>query len=162
MEQSALVLAYICVMGLALVQVCRAQNSPQDYLDAHNAARSQVGVGPMTWDSTVAVYAENYANQRSGDCGLAHFDGPYGENLFGGSGSDWSAADAVNDWVSEGQYYDYNTNTCAGGEVCGHYTQVVWRDSVRLGCARVTCSNGAIFITCNYDPPGNYVGQLPY
>jgi pathogenesis-related protein 1 len=39
---------------------------------------------------------------------------------------------------------------------------VVWGNSVSLGCAKVTCSAGGTFIVCNYDPPGNVVGQKPY
>nr|CAD1819851.1 unnamed protein product [Ananas comosus var. bracteatus] len=76
--------------------------------------------------------------------------------------ADYTAADAVNSWVSENQYYDHATNTCAQGQECGHYTQVVWRDSTMIGCARVVCNNGGIFITCNYYPPGNIDGQSPY
>jgi pathogenesis-related protein 1 len=69
----------------------------------------------------------------------------------------------VGSWVSEKQYYDHDTNSCADGQVCGHYTQVVWRDSTSIGCARVVCDNNAgVFITCNYNPPGNVVGQSPY
>ncbi|WOH04838.1 hypothetical protein DCAR_0624250 [Daucus carota subsp. sativus] len=139
-----------------------AQNSNQDFLNAHNTARSQVGVGPMVWDAVVAQYALNYTNSRIGDCGLVHSGGPYGENLAKGSGS-FTGTAAVNLWVAEKADYNYATNTCASGKVCGHYTQVVWRNSVRLGCARVLCSNGVWwFITCSYDPPGNYIGQKPY
>eukprot|EP01018_Ginkgo_biloba_P006481 Gb_20955 [translate_table: standard] len=87
---------------------------------------------------------------------------PYGENIFWGKGRDFSAADAVGSWVNEKQYYDYSTNTCAAGQVCGHYTQVVWRNSVKLGCARVVCNDGGIFIICNYNPPGNFNGQKPF
>ncbi|KAJ9705377.1 hypothetical protein PVL29_003429 [Vitis rotundifolia] len=148
------------LMGLALAHVCCAQNSPQDYVNAHNAARAQVGVGSMTWNDTVAAYAQNYANKRIGDCNLVHSGGPYGENLAKGSPS-LTGTDAVNLWVGEKPNYDYNSNSCVGGE-CLHYTQVVWSNSVRLGCARVQCNNGWWFVTCNYDPPGNYVGQRPY
>ena len=69
--------------------------------------------------------------------------------------------DVVKLWVNEKANYDYNSNSCVGGE-CLHYTQVVWRNSVRLGCAKVRCNNGGTFIGCNYDLPGNYVGQKPY
>ena len=161
-SRQALVLALALIAILATIQSTTAQNSPQDFVDAHNSARADVGVGPVSWNDTVAAYAQNYANQRIGDCQLVHSDGPYGENLFGGQGADYSAADAVNSWVSEKQYYDYNSNTCASGEECGHYTQVVWANSVNIGCARVTCNSGAIFITCNYNPRGNYIGQRPY
>ncbi|XVE94078.1 hypothetical protein REPUB_Repub01dG0249700 [Reevesia pubescens] len=155
-------LALTCLMALALlVFPSHAQDSPQDYLNAHNTARAAVGVGPMTWDNTVAAYAQNYANQRIGDCNLVHSGGPYGENLAWSSGN-LSGTDAVGLWVDEKVNYDYNSNTCAPGKVCGHYTQVVWRNSVRLGCAKVRCSSGGTFIGCNYDPPGNVIGQKPY
>ena len=155
-------LLVVCLTGLAvLMQVSQAQNSPQDFINAHNAARSQVGVGPMTWDPTVAGYAQNYANQRAGDCRLVHSGGRYGENIAWGSG-DLSGTASVNMWVGEKKDYDYNSNTCRAGAVCGHYTQVVWRKSVRLGCAKVRCSTGGTFVICSYDPPGNYIGQRPY
>lgn len=145
-----------------ILNISRAQNSPQDYVDAHNQARALVGVGPMTWDSRVASFAQNYANQRRGDCQLVHSPNrPYGENLASGSGFDLTGVDAVNLWVGEKTDYDFNLNTCAPGKVCGHYTQVIWNNSVHLGCARVQCNNGAWFVTCNYDPPGNYIGERP-
>ncbi|KAK9271785.1 hypothetical protein L1049_002149 [Liquidambar formosana] len=135
----------------------KTHQSPQDYIDAHNAARTEVGVGPMTWDDTVAAYAQSYANQHIGDCNLVHSNGPYGENLAMSSG-DLTGTDAVKMWVDEKANYDYNSNSCTQG-MCGHYTQVVWSNSVRLGCAKVQCSNGGTFISCNYDPRGNYVGE---
>ncbi|XP_011016556.1 PREDICTED: pathogenesis-related protein 1B-like [Populus euphratica] len=99
----------------------------------------------LTWDTTVQAYAQNYANQRAGDCNLVHSD-----------------TDAVKKGVDEEAYYDYNSNSCASGQQCGHYSQVAWGNSVRLGCAKVTHSAGGTFIGCNYDPPGNVVGEKPY
>ncbi|XP_017970641.1 PREDICTED: pathogenesis-related protein 1 [Theobroma cacao] len=161
MEFSKASLALTCLMALALVLPSHAQDTPEDFLDAHNTARAAVGVGPMTWNDTVAAYAQDYANERIGDCNLEHSTGPYGENLAISSG-DLSGTQAVRLWVDEKVYYDYDTNTCATDRVCGHYTQVVWRNSVRLGCAKVRCSNGGTFIGCNYDPPGNFGGEKPY
>ncbi|KAB1227194.1 Basic form of pathogenesis-related protein 1 [Morella rubra] len=134
----------VCFLGLT-TYVSLAQNSHRDFLAAHNAARAKVGVGPMTWNHTLQVYARNYARQRIEDCNMEHSMGPYGENLAEG----------------EKPNYDYNSNKCVGGE-CLHYTQVVWRDSVHLGCNRAKCKNGWIFVICNYSPPGNYEGQRPY
>ncbi|KAK9080142.1 hypothetical protein SSX86_001817 [Deinandra increscens subsp. villosa] len=154
--------ALICFITLGIFHITHAQNSPQDYLDAHNKARAQVGVGNLVWSEKVAAYARNYANQRRGDCNLVHSGGPYGENLAKGSG-DFTGTAAVNLWVGEKASYNHNSNTCARGAVCGHYTQVVWRKSVQVGCARVQCANnGWWFVICNYNPPGNYVGQSPY
>ncbi|XP_062082795.1 pathogenesis-related protein 1-like [Humulus lupulus] len=154
------VLLFTCMV--TVLQTTRAQDSPQDFLNAHNAARAQVGVGPIRWDNTVAEYARRYANQRKGDCSLVHSQGPYGENIAWGR-PDLSGVNAVKMWVAEKADYDYNSNTCRPGKVCGHYTQVVWRNSVRLGCAKVRCDNNrGSFITCNYDPPGNWNGQRPF
>ncbi|OMP12302.1 Allergen V5/Tpx-1-related protein [Corchorus olitorius] len=137
------------------------ENLEKESLDGHNQARAMVNVKPLSWDEQVAAYAQKYANQRIGDCGLVHSGGSYGENIAWSSG-ELSATDAVKMWVDEKLYYDYQSNTCASDQICGHYTQVVWGDSVRIGCAKVKCDNGGTFITCNYDPPGNYNGQKPY
>ncbi|PWA54514.1 pathogenesis-related protein 1 [Artemisia annua] len=153
----SLVLAII----MAISHLSFAQNLPQDYINAHNAARQEVGVGPMVWDENVASFAQNYANQRQADCQLVHSqDRQYGENIAWGT--ELTGASAVELWVREKADYDYNSNTCAPGKQCGHYTQVVWRKSVRLGCARVQCNSGAWFVTCNYDPAGNFNGEKPY
>ncbi|KAL2490887.1 CAP superfamily protein [Abeliophyllum distichum] len=83
-----------------------SQNTPQDFLDAHNKARAEVGVQPLVWNHTVADYALNYAHKRYGDCNLEHSQGPYGENLAEGWGK-LSSVDAVNMWVGEKSCYDY-------------------------------------------------------
>ncbi|KAF9675766.1 hypothetical protein SADUNF_Sadunf09G0067000 [Salix dunnii] len=128
MVMSKILPLLVCLVSLALVHPSHAQNSPQDYLNAHNAARSQVAVANIIWDSSVAAYALNYANSRISDCNLVHSDGPYGENLAKGSGS-FTGTAAVNLWVAEKPHYDYASNSCVGGQ-CLHYTQVVWRNSV--------------------------------
>lgn len=158
--------AATCAAVLAAVVPSFAQSSPQDFLDLHNAARAVVGVAPLSWDGTLAAYAQSYANQRRADCKLLHSGGPYGENMFWGSaGADWNPTDAVSLWVSEKEDYDCCSNTCAAaaGKVCGHYTQVVWADSTRLGCANVTCGGGrGTLMLCEYKPFGNIVGQRPF
>ncbi|RVW29829.1 Pathogenesis-related protein PR-1 [Vitis vinifera] len=85
-----------------------------------------------------------------------------GENIYWGNGDTWTPTDAVRAWADEEKYYRYATNTCEVGEICGHYTQIVWRNTRRIGCARVVCDSGDVFMTCNYDPVGNYIGERPY
>ncbi|XBH67616.1 hypothetical protein VPH35_095968 [Triticum aestivum] len=135
MEASKLALLVVLATTAAMANPSNAQNSPHDYVVAHNVARAAVGLGPVSWDASVAAYAASYARQRSGDCKLVHSKAPqYGENLFWGSGKDWTAAQAI-----------------------------VWRNSTHVGCARLLCDhNAGVFITCNYSPPGNYIGQRPY
>uniref|UniRef100_A0A0D9V0M9 SCP domain-containing protein n=1 Tax=Leersia perrieri TaxID=77586 RepID=A0A0D9V0M9_9ORYZ len=163
MEASTLAICSLLMLAMS-IHPSDAQNSAQDYVTPHNAARSAVGVGPMAWSAKLQSFAESYAAQRKGDCMLQHSGGPYGENIFwGGAGADWKAADAVRLWVDERKDYSYATNSCAQGKVCGHYTQVVWRESTTVGCARVVCDAGrGVFIVCSYEPRGNIVGRKPY
>ncbi|KEH37178.1 hypothetical protein MtrunA17_Chr2g0295371 [Medicago truncatula] len=155
-------LPLMAILLATLTQISYAQNSPQDYLKIHNKARSDVGVGPISWDAKVASYAETYVNKLKANCKMVHSKGPYGENLAWSSG-DMTGTAAVTMWIGEKKYYNYNSNSCAVGYQCGHYTQVVWRDSVRVGCAKVKCNDGrSTIISCNYDPPGNYIGQRPF
>ncbi|CAI0377930.1 unnamed protein product [Linum tenue] len=91
---ASILLAITITLG-SLTFPSTAQNSQQDYVNAHNAARSAVGVGPVTWDARLATYAQSYANKRAAaDCRLVHSGGPYGENLAWSSG-DLSGAAAV-------------------------------------------------------------------
>ena len=47
----------------------------------------------------------------------------------------------------------------------GHYTQIVWKDTHKIGAAMFEVTlNGkrTSVIVCNYDPRGNFRGQKPY
>jgi len=129
--------------------------------EAHNRARAELGVPALTWSSELASVAEDWARRLAADgCGLQHrSDARYGENLYAIYGTSASPQEVVDSWVSEVADYNYKKNRCKG--VCGHYTQVVWRGSRRLGCAAARCSQGEVWV-CNYDPPGNFVGERPY
>nr|GEY75473.1 pathogenesis-related protein 1-like [Tanacetum cinerariifolium] len=117
-------ISLILAIIMAISHLSFAQNTPQDYINAHNASRREFGVGPMVWDERVVSFAQNYANQRKAECRLVHSQNrPYGENIAWGT--QLTGASAVNLWVREKADYDYSSNTCAPGKVCGHYTQVV-------------------------------------
>ena len=159
-----------------------------EWLDPHNAARAGtlagVTVSPvptpalpaLTWSASAEAVAQAWA----AGCVYKHNAGrsadgiSRGENIAAtapGGRADATPAYVVGLWAGEWPDYAYSTNSCASGQVCGHYTQVVWRGTTRVGCARATCTAnspfGASFPTwdffvCDYEPPGNYVGQRPY
>ncbi|KAK1558783.1 hypothetical protein Q3G72_006530 [Acer saccharum] len=135
------------------------------FLYNHNLVRATKWELPLMWDFQLEKYARWWASQRKQDCKLQHSfpenDFKLGENIYWGSGSTWTASDAVSAWAGEEKYYTYATNSCEEGRVCGHYTQIVWKNTRRIGCARVVCDDGDVFMTCNYDPVGNYIGQRP-
>lgn len=132
---------------------------------AHNAARCGVDtpnpLPPLAWSSTVAQTAQAYADVlASQGCNLNHSSGPYGENLAAGSGN-LSAQTVVDLWMSEAPCYPPGGSLNECSCTCGHYTQIVWRDSTELGCGVANCQSGQVWV-CNYNPPGNFIGQPAY
>ena len=133
---------------------------------AHNEVRAEVGVAGMTWSSALADLATGFiadcqfehssSSQRMNVAGFQYI----GENLFASGGGAPPTGQQITDaWASEKADYDYNTNSCNG--VCGHYTQIVWRDSTDLGCAVKNCG-GQFIVSCEYGPGGNFIGERPY
>ncbi|KAF8006353.1 hypothetical protein BT93_K0599 [Corymbia citriodora subsp. variegata] len=140
------------------IPVCNAQ----EFVQAHNKVRGGLGLPPLEWDKDLAKYSRRFAAKRAQDCKMIHSFGQYGENIFWGAQAAWSPSQIVESWVSEDQFYDPTHNSCADGQMCGHYTQVVWRDTARVGCAWVACLKGGMYAICSYDPPGNYVNESPF
>jgi hypothetical protein len=138
---------------------------------AHNAIRAGVGVGPLTWDPALAAIAQAWAERcvdNEAPTGLIDHNAGrsdtypeyVGENIYGSSGGA-TGTDAVESWASEEANYDYDMNSCNG--VCGHYTQIVWRETTKIGCALHQCP-GLTFgstIVCDYALGGNSGGR-PY
>lgn len=42
----------------------------------------------------------------------------------------------------------------------GHFTQLVWKETEKVGVGMATSAKGHVYIVCNYDPPGNVIGQF--
>jgi uncharacterized protein YkwD len=153
----------------------------QAWLAPMNAARTAVGESALHWDSIAAGVAQAWAAQcnyehnpdASSQYAAAGGTGGLGENLAAGAPT-LSVSGAVAAWLGEQQSYDHATNTCAAGEVCGHYTQIVWSTTTAVGCAQQSCTTGSPFggggsigpawqiSVCDFNPPGNYIGEPPY
>lgn len=131
-----------------------------DMLAAHNAVRANAGVPPLEWSSRLAMRAHSWAETLLARNEFAHSPkSPYGENLFKVSGAHVSPRQVVDQWAAEARDYDYRSNRCKN--VCGHYTQIVWRATREVGCGVARTDKVEIWV-CDYDPPGNVVGQRPY
>jgi pathogenesis-related protein 1 len=177
----ALLLAAGCEGGPFGEPDAASQSPPsadaQTWLDLHNTVRRSARPAPspplpeLTWSADAASVAQAWADR----CTYQHNAGrgERGENIAASAPpGHWTASDVVAAWASEAQDYDYATNTCAPGKECGHYTQLVWRNSLRVGCAHQVCGTNWPFapsppgrwdfFVCDYEPPGNWVGQKPY
>ncbi|HWA13414.1 MAG TPA: CAP domain-containing protein [Burkholderiales bacterium] len=131
-------------------------------LDHHNKARFAVGLKPLKWSAPVATHAQKWAEKLAAtSCRMQHSsDSDYGENLYQGTQGVFTALDASRAWEAEKKDLD-GPLTRANLKSVGHYTQMVWRETARVGCGEATC-NKTLIVVCNYDPPGNYLGRKPY
>ncbi len=141
----------------ALFMVCAiAANAitpeEQQILDRHNQLRALHGAAPLTWSPVLAAQAESWANS----CSMNHAGqrNGAGENLAMWSG-DQSMPNMVQMWYDEVKFYDYNKPGFT--MATGHFTQVVWRASKELGCAKQVCPRSPLkaWLVCRYLPSGN-------
>ncbi|MED6211057.1 hypothetical protein PIB30_069915 [Stylosanthes scabra] len=146
-----------------------AQNSPQDYLKIHNAAREAVGVKPLMWNSTLELEANIFLSKHIIDCMKVKenivIDNEYSVNVAANWWPEYfTGADAVALWLSRKRYYDYESNSCVGNDPfgCFAYSQIVSKVPTYLGCARANCQDGGTLVVCFYDPPAKVLRQRPY
>lgn len=132
-------------------------------ITAHNTRRAKKGTPPLTWDPTIAAFAQDWAdNLKARDIPLEHRDpNKYGENLAWDSGMNMSPDAVLNGWVEEEEpFYNEATGQCEGG-VCGHLTQSLWRTTTHVGCG-IAKGNNQQWVVCNYNPKGNWRGEKAY
>lgn len=133
----------------------------EEMVAAHNAVRTRMGVRPLAWSQKAADYAQEWADHLLASGEFKHrTEHRYGENLYEIVGASATPSDVVREWASEAAQYDYRSNVCLSGQ-CGHYTQVIWHDSTKVGCAVARDKLREVWV-CSYDPPGNYIGERPY
>uniref|UniRef100_A0A7N4PUQ5 SCP domain-containing protein n=1 Tax=Sarcophilus harrisii TaxID=9305 RepID=A0A7N4PUQ5_SARHA len=152
----------------------------KECVDIHNKFRSQVtpkasNMRRVSWDADLAKVAKEWAQkckfEHNPDLNIPQKLYPsfsaVGENLWIGSIGAFSENEAIKSWNDEVKNYDFQNKKCTG--VCGHYTQVVWAATYKIGCAVQFCpkiarsviTNGAVFV-CDYGPAGNYYNMKPY
>jgi hypothetical protein len=183
--------AAFCALALLVPVSLAAQTaeplSPaeiQQMLDAHNAVRAAVNppaqsMPNLVWDDNLATVAQNWTNQctfahnpnRTTDYASLGGSGYVGENIYEHYTSVPSLStpqESVDAWAGEAAawtYAPFGSGDCASGASCGHYTQIIWANTLRVGCGRTSCPGSSLvgdYVTCDYAPGGNYAGQYPY
>ncbi|XP_037698332.1 peptidase inhibitor 16-like isoform X2 [Choloepus didactylus] len=138
----------------------------------HNLYRSKVipeakYMLKMYWDEELAEFAQAYAQK----CRWEHNPdrGQRGENLYIIGTQELHLPNAVADWYNERHFYDFKKKTCQKGKICGHYTQIIWANTNKIGCGKYFCEKlqninkiNMYLLVCNYLPPGNIRGRSPY
>ena len=128
----------------------------------------------LVWDEELASVAQRHADQCvfSHDCADCRQVQRFrvGQNLYqsfntrpGDLGQEWTAA--VDSWYREISLYSGPVESFVFSEETGHYTQIVWAATTRLGCGMSEFSRGR-FITrllvCNYGEAGNIISAPVY
>lgn len=126
-------------------------------LEAHNALRAKHCAPAMTWSRDLEKVAQKWADQLAKKCEFGHSGSDFGENLAAGTSGALDAESVARMWYDEIAGYDFKKG--AFSMETGHFTQLVWKNSTRLGCGTSTCKGMDIWV-CNYDPPGNVQGQF--
>ena len=125
------------------------------WLENHNNYRTLHGVPSVVWSDTVADNAQAYADT----CPDSHSGSEYGENLAWAT-YDMEESEVVQMWYDEEPLYDYDNPGFS--YATGHFTQVVWKGTTQIGCGfKSGCPwpNSTVWV-CQYNPPGNYIGQF--
>ncbi len=166
----------VALVGLSLGTPAAAASAnlpsemPTRILAAHNAARAQAGVAPLSWDASLGNAAANYAVYLALTNSFQHSDRTQragtGENLWMGTRGAYSYESMIGGWTSEQRYFRPglfpSVSRSGNWEDVGHYTQMVWPTTTRVGCAIASNSRND-FLVCRYSPAGNVMGRpVPY
>jgi uncharacterized protein YkwD len=125
-------------------------------LEEHNRLRAKHCAPELAWSADVAKVAQKWADKLASRCGLQHSGGKYGENLAAGTAEIMDPKHTVEMWYSEVEKYDFKKGGFSMDT--GHFTQLVWKGTTKLGCGVAECKGLRIWV-CNYDPPGNVQGE---
>nr|XP_026690754.1 GLIPR1-like protein 1 isoform X2 [Ciona intestinalis] len=150
-----------------------------DFVNKHNELRRSVNPSAsnmlmMTWDTELQALAAAHTAK----CLFSHSSGlqtsvfPFvGENLriaANTDDADLMPNETTQAWFDEVSYYTYGTGACQAGKECGHYKQVVWAETYKIGCAASFCKNvfgsdNGFIISCNYGVAGDTASsKVPY
>lgn len=154
-------------------------------LEAHNRHRARHCVSPLQLDDSISRSAQNYAQHLANINQMVHSNTKgLGENLA----KQWSSApiqtingkcrllsnehllslqiDAIGEHATDSWYKEiklYNFNWPGFSMSTGHFTQVVWKGSQKLGVGfAVTTDGKTLYVMAQYSSPGNYRGQFEH
>ena len=162
-------------------------------LDLHNKLRSRVALGQeargapgpqppaadmrqLAWDDELAAVAQRWAEQCSfghdRERNVARFK--VGQNVYeagsfgrpSGEGAAPTIRAGLNSFFDEVKLFSSRgVDRYAFSSGTGHYTQMVWARTDRLGCGYVSYKSGRFdkkYLVCNYGESGNFIGSKMY
>lgn len=129
-------------------------------LDRHNMYRAVQGAPDLVWDDDLADKAQEWADVIAKKDVLMHSSFEYGENIYVATYTP-SPEEVVDLWADEQKFYNGEKITNSNFSLVGHYTQIIWSSTTKVGCAEAISKKGNHYWVCEYDPAGNYQGEKP-
>ncbi|MGW0809201.1 CAP family protein [Nonomuraea sp. NPDC002799] len=131
-----------------------------------NAFRAKHHAPPLVMDPELNAYAKARALSRSEqeqlNAGHTDLRAQTGENIFWGGGSEaLPGSDAVTSWYDEISAYDFAAATFSPD--AGHFTQLVWKGSTKVGIGRAAGQGSTYFetyIVFVFEARGNMQGAF--
>ncbi|XP_019957915.1 Golgi-associated plant pathogenesis-related protein 1-like [Paralichthys olivaceus] len=125
----------------------------REFLETHNKYRAMHGAPPLTLSSDLNDSAQKWADHLLALGLMSHSDTKNGENIYSKLSSDTlTGKEAVDSWYSE--VTNYKWSSPGFGSQTGHFTQVVWKDSTKLGVGLASAGSRA-YVVAQYWPAGN-------
>ena len=140
-----------------------------DLVNTHNSLRAKHGVGKLIKDKKLEQFAQDTAydslNAETLKYGDIYKNGEFlGINLYLGSGNARTGKYVAEYWYSENYNYSYSTGKSRNGSPVSHFTQLVWKNTKKIGCAvaigRWKIYSQSYYICCYYSPGGNLSGRF--
>ena len=140
-------------------------------LKIHNVERASLKLNGLEWSSELERDAQKYADYLAKKQKFRHSNQldklNQGENLFKLEG-DFNLknymSEACLSWLSEKNYYVYakiGDSKNVFSKV-GHYTQMIWYNTTKIGIAYSISKSGDVYVVARYYPSGNWDGEYPY
>jgi hypothetical protein len=151
-----------------------SQSDIDGLLALHNSERCMVNptaasMPKIGWDDLLAMVAQSYADgcvlmhnpDRSTQYQALGGAGYVGENIAWGTTGFYTLVDLAQLWADEKSSWTYAPIDSMNIAGVGHYTQMIWADTLAVGCGAAPCT-GNTFLVCDYAPGGNIIGDPPY
>ena len=145
-----------------------AAQFPGTMLAAHNAVRAQAGAPALAWDTALGnarrgLCAADGVHRTSSPIPTAR-RGPAPARICG-----WARAvlSPSKPWSAAGRRSGDNSCPASFPAVSrsgnwadvGHYTQMIWPTTTRVGCAHRDSTPSTDYLVCRYSPAGNIDGR---
>ncbi|KAI9785503.1 MAG: hypothetical protein M1839_009244 [Geoglossum umbratile] len=142
-------------------------------VNSHNVHRANHSAGAVSWDTELASIAAQIAASCKFEHDTSTGGGGFGQNIAAGTPPENVAKVVSDQWYNSevALFTQYGIASPDMGDfhAWGHFSQVVWKDTDRIGCATQQCSGGVsgvpsnvppYFTVCNYRNTGNVIGYF--